>query len=65
MDAIIVDFSKSFGLVPHGRLLMKIANSGVDARIVEWIKQFHIGRTQRVRIGGELSDEVTVTSGVP
>ena len=27
MDAIIVDFSKAFDLVPHGRLLVKIANS--------------------------------------
>lgn len=65
MDAIIVDFSKAFDLVPHGRLLVKIANSGVDARVVEWIKQFLIGRKQRVRVDGELSDEVRVTSGVP
>ena len=65
MDAVIVDFSKAFDLVPHGCLLMKIANSGVDARVVEWIKQFLIGSTQRVRIGGDLSDEVRVTSGVP
>ena len=30
IDAIIVDFYKSFDLVRHGRLLTKIANSGVD-----------------------------------
>ena len=65
MDAIIVDFSKAFDLAPHGRLLVKIANSGVDARVVEWIKQFLTGRKQRFRVGGELSDEVRVTSGVP
>jgi hypothetical protein len=28
VDAIIIDFSKAFDLVPHGRLLTKIANSG-------------------------------------
>ena len=65
MDAIIVDFSKAFDLVPHGRLLVKIANSGVEVRVVEWIKQFLTGRTQRVRVGGVLSDEVRVSSGVP
>ena len=65
MDAIIVDFSKAFDLVPHGRLLVKIADSGVDNRVVVWIREFLIGRTQRVRVGGELSDEVRVTSGVP
>ena len=43
MDAIIVDFSKAFDLVPHGHLLVKIANSGVEARVVEWIKQFLTG----------------------
>jgi hypothetical protein len=51
MDAIIIDYSKTFDLVPHGRLLTKIVNSGVDPRVV--------------RVGGHLSEEVRVTSGVP
>ena len=44
---------------------MKIANSGLDSRVVVWIKEFLLGRTQRVRVGGHLSEEVRVTSGVP
>ena len=43
----------------------KIANSGVDSRVVVWIREFLLGRTQRVRVGGHLSEEVRVTSGVP
>ena len=65
IDAIIVDCSKAFDLVPHGRLLTEIANSGVDSRVVVWIREFLLGRTQRVRVGGQLSAEVRVTSGVP
>jgi hypothetical protein len=65
IDAVIIDFSKAFDSVPHGRLLMKIANSGVDSRIVVWIREFLLGHTQRVRVGGHLSEEVRVTSGVP
>jgi hypothetical protein len=65
IDAIIVDFSKAFDLVPHGRLLVKIVNSVVDARVVVWEREFLLGRTQGVRVRGELSEEVTVTSGVP
>jgi hypothetical protein len=65
IDPIIVDFSNVFDLVPHGRLLTKIANSGVDSRVVVWIREFILGRTQRVRVGGKLSAEVRVTSGVP
>ena len=52
-------------LVPRGRLLTKIANSGVDSRVVVWIREFLLGRMQRVMVGGQLSAEVRVTSGVP
>src|SRR5215469_9185024 len=65
IGAIIIDFSKAFDLVPHGRLLTKIAKTGVDSRVVVWIREFLLGRTQRVRVGGHLSEEVRVTSGVP
>jgi len=44
---------------------VKIANSGMDARVVVWIREFLLGRMQRVRVRGELSEEVRVTSGVP
>jgi hypothetical protein len=64
-DAIITDFSKAFDLVPHGRLLTKIAASGVELRVVVWIKEFLLGRLQRVRVDGKLSEKVRVTSGVP
>jgi 23S rRNA C2498 (ribose-2'-O)-methylase RlmM len=63
IDPIIIDFSKAFDLVPHGRLLTKIANSGVDSRVVVWIREFLLGRKQRVRVRGHLSEEVRVTSG--
>jgi hypothetical protein len=56
---------KAFDLVPHDRLLTEIATSGVDSRVVTWIRGFLLGRTQRVRVGGQLSEEVRVTSGVP
>jgi retron-type reverse transcriptase len=65
IDANIVDNSKAFDLVPHGRLLTKIAKSGVDSTVVVWIREFLLGRTQRVRVGGKLSEEVRVMSGVP
>jgi hypothetical protein len=65
IDAIIIDFSKAFHLVPHDRLFTKIAASGVDSRVVIWKRKFLLGRTQRGRLGGQLSEEVRVTSGVP
>jgi hypothetical protein len=47
-DATVIDFSKAFDLVPHDRLLMKIAETGVDLRVVVWVKEFLLGRPQRV-----------------
>jgi retron-type reverse transcriptase len=64
VDAIIIYFSKAFDLVPHSWLLTKIANSGVDSRVVVWIREFLLGHTQRVRVGRQLSEEVRVMSGV-
>jgi hypothetical protein len=40
IDAIIIDFSKAFDLVPYDRLLMIIASLGVDSRVVVCIREF-------------------------
>jgi hypothetical protein len=37
----------------------------VDSRVVVWVREFLLGHTQRVWVGGKLSEEVRVTSGVP
>ena len=37
----------------------------MNSRVVVWVRDFLVGRTQRVRVGGQLSKEVKVTSGVP
>ena len=65
IDAIVIDFSKVFDLVTHYKLLMEITISGVDSRVVAWVREFLLGRMQRVKVGGQLSEEVRLTSGVP
>jgi hypothetical protein len=61
---LTIDFSKAFDLVPHDRLVTKVMASGVDSRIVAWVRQFLLGHTQRVRVGDQISEEVRITSGV-
>jgi len=65
IDAIIIDFSKAFDLIPHEGLLTKLSASGVDSRIVVYVREFLVGRTQRVRVGGQLSKDIKITSSVP
>jgi len=63
INAIVIEFSKAFDLVLHDWLLMKTAISGVDSRVLAWVREFLLGRMQRVRVGRQLSEEVRVTSG--
>jgi len=65
IDAIIIDFSMVFDLVPRDRLLTKLAASGVDSRVVVWVREFLVGRTQTVKVGGQLSKEAKIISDVP
>jgi len=50
--------------VPHERLLTKITATGVDLRVVVLVKEFLIGRSQRIRGDGQIFEEVRVISGV-
>ena len=59
LEAIVIDFSKAFDLVPHDRFVE------IDSRMVVWIREFLIDRSHRVRVGSHYSEEVRVMSGVP
>ena len=45
IDATVAEFSNVFDLFPHGRLLVKIAECGVDTRVEVWIGELLLGRT--------------------
>ena len=60
--ANIVDFSNDFDLDFHDQLLTKLAVSGVESRVVVWVRECLVGRTQRVRVGGQISKEVKINS---
>ena len=65
IDCIYMDFQKAFDTVPHKRLMSKLRTYGFNELMIEWITDFIVGRTQRVRIDGELSEEMLVISGIP
>ena len=63
-DAISLDFSRAFDVVPHHRLLLKLNFYGIR-KVLPWIKDFLSSRKQCVIIDGVKSRLVTVTSGLP
>ena len=64
IDAIIIDFSKAFDLVPLDRLHRRMWALCVDSRVFVWVREFLVGRTRKVRARGQLPKEVKLTSGV-
>ena len=65
VDAIYTDLSKAFDSVCHPLLLKKLSDIGINGNYLRWIKSYLSDRRQRVLVGGELSREVVVSSGVP
>ena len=59
-----MDFSKASNFVPYDRLFTKLADWDVDGRVVVWVRELVVGRTEMVRVGGQLSEEVKVKSVV-
>ena len=65
VDTIYFDFKKAFDMVPHKRLLGKLESYGVSGKILNWIKEFLVGRSQYVSVNGAKSSSGSVLSGIP
>ena len=61
----ILDFSKAFDVIPHHRLMVKLEHYGIWGQTRRWIRSFLKDQKQRVVVGGEASEQASVTSGVP
>ena len=64
-DVVYLDFRKAFDSVPHMRLLAKLKGYGIVGHVLDWIRAFLSGRTQKVRVGEETSGVAPVLSGIP
>ena len=65
VDAVYMDFRKAFDTVPHQRLIKKLQSYNIKGPILNWIISFLTNRTQFVKINNSVSENLSVTSGVP
>ena len=65
VDIVYTDFAKAFDKISHLKLLYKLKFYGFGAKLIAWIKDFLVGRTQTVVLGHVKSESAAVTSGVP
>ena len=60
-----LEFSKDFDVVSHLLLQDKLQMLGLNQIIIQFIKNFLIGRTKYVSVSGTSSLSIPVTSRVP
>jgi len=65
VDIVYMDFSKAFDTVPHGTLLQKVKDQGIQGEVANWIQNWLDDRRQRVIVKVFFSNWRPVTSGVP
>jgi len=65
VDVVLFSFAKALDTVCHSILLRKLGLLGVGGRVLSWIKDFLIGRSMWVTVGGQRSTTQYVLSGVP
>ena len=62
---IFLDLMKAFDTVNHKRLVSKLEHYGVRGIAKNWFMDYLENRTQITRVAGNVSDNVSVNSGVP
>ena len=64
VTAVYIDFSKTFDVVSHNKLIARLYSYGVRGPVLLWIKNFLSNRTQQTRVEVSLSDVVSLLSGI-
>ena len=65
VDTVYLDFRKAFDSMPHNSLIKKLEYYGIKSTLLQWFKNFHNGRQQRVVINGKTSNWTDLISGIP
>ena len=62
---MFLDYSKAFDRVNHNILLKKFSNMDIPPALLKWLATFVQGRSQCVRLGDTMSDEVYMNGAMP
>ena len=62
---IFLDFQKAFDTVKHEILLDKLEHYGIRGIGLSWFKSFRSSRSQFVSVNGTVSENLSITHGVP
>ena len=63
--AVFIDYAKAFDHVQHSTILQTLKSFGVEPAVINWIHSFLHSRQQRVKLGNNFSDWITLIAGLP
>ena len=64
MDVIYMDFMKALDQVPHRRLIRKVESYDISGKVLGWVENLILYRSQCVSVNGCKSSRGKVTSGI-
>ncbi|CCD19913.1 reverse transcriptase (RNA-dependent DNA polymerase) [Trypanosoma vivax Y486] len=62
---VLIDYARAFDSVDHGCIVKELLSFGVEKPQVAWIAGFLQERTAKVRVNNVLSEDISLTCGVP
>ena len=62
---LFIDFSSAFNTIQPHVLAHKLTQAGVNAKVVLWIVNFLVERTQKVHFMNSVSSSMTTSTGPP
>ena len=65
MGMVLIDLSKAFNSICHSTLLLKLRRLGTSSQALKWFESYLTDRKQSTRLGTSLSEELTITHGMP
>lgn len=65
VDGVLIDLSKAFDRVPHGRLIKTLIYLGAPSCLARWVNAHLSNRRKFVDVNGTFSGLLDVYSGVP
>ena len=65
MGMVLIDLSKAFNSICHSTLLLKLRRLGTSRQALKWFESYLTDRKQSTRLGTSLSEELTITHGMP
>ncbi|KAH8617122.1 putative Reverse transcriptase (RNA dependent DNA polymerase) [Trypanosoma vivax] len=63
--AVFIDYARAFDSADHGYTIKELLSFGVGKHLVAWIAGFLKERTAQARVNNMLSEDISLTCGVP